>query len=192
MTRSSIFTQTVKTKETLRMVWKSIRHCQGSTSWWGEDGNPGHLWWLELNTMSFLQEKPHIEREKIRNSWTCKVQSISSMSTIWRGDLNEDCENDDHQSCCDKDVCSLHHLTGGRIMNIGECDWIMPPRPEYCYPFLHVDHLDEGKSDASSQPPVGHDELLLQVDLLQTEPGNLLNVGMDTSSAHLLARKVKI
>ena len=53
-----------------------------------------------------------------------------------------------------------------------ECDRITPPRPEYCYPFLHVDHLDEGKSDASSQPPVGHDELLLQVDLLQTEPGN--------------------
>ena len=28
-------------------------------------------------------------------------------------DLNEDCENDDHQSRCDKDVGSLHHLTGG-------------------------------------------------------------------------------
>ena len=54
------------------------------------------------------------------------------MSTIWRGDLNEDCENDDHQSCCNKDVCSLHHLTGGRIMYIGESDRIVPPRPEYC------------------------------------------------------------
>ena len=44
------------------------------------------------------------------------------------------------------------------------------PNVTHCNPLLPVDHLDEGKSDTSSQPPVGHDELLLQVDLLQTEP----------------------
>ena len=37
---------------------------------------------------------------------------------------------------------------------------------------LPVDHLDEGESDSTPQPPVGHDELLLQVDLLQAEPGH--------------------
>ena len=36
---------------------------------------------------------------------------------------------------------------------------------------LPVDHLDEGESNTSTKPPVGHDELLLQVDLLQAEPG---------------------
>ena len=44
-----------------------------------------------------------------------------------------------------------------------------------CWPFdllLPVDHLDEGESDSTPQPPVGHDELLLQVDLLQAEPGH--------------------
>ena len=35
---------------------------------------------------------------------------------------------------------------------------------------LPIDHLDEGESNTSTKPPVGHDELLLQVDLLQTEP----------------------
>ena len=55
-----------------------------------------------------------------------------------------------------------------------------------------VHHPHQREPNTASQPSVGHDELLLQVDLLQTEPGNLFNVGLDTSSAHLLARKVKI
>ena len=37
---------------------------------------------------------------------------------------------------------------------------------------LPVDHLDEGESDSTPQTSVGHDELLLQVDLLQAEPGH--------------------
>ena len=44
-----------------------------------------------------------------------------------------------------------------------------------CWPFdllLPVDHLDEGESDSTPQTSVGHDELLLQVDLLQAEPGH--------------------
>ena len=42
-----------------------------------------------------------------------------------------------------------------------------------CWPFellLPVDHLDEGESDSTPQTSIGHDELLLQVDLLQAEP----------------------
>ena len=66
------------------------------------------------------------------------------------------------------------------------------PNVTHCNPLLPVDHLDEGKPDTSSQPPVGHDELLLQVDLLQTEPGKLLDAAMDTSLPHLLARNVKM
>ena len=56
----------------------------------------------------------------------------------------------------------------------------MPPRPEYCYPLLHVDHLDEGKSDASSQPPVGHDELLLDADSVHPPLVDQESEGKDT------------
>ena len=33
-----------------------------------------------------------------------------------------------------------------------------------------ADSLDEGEADPAPQPSVGHDELLLQVDLLKPEP----------------------
>ena len=43
------------------------------------------------------------------------IKNIDNVNNM-KGDLNEDCENDDHQSGRDKDVGSLHHLTGGRNM----------------------------------------------------------------------------
>ena len=36
-----------------------------------------------------------------------------------------------------------------------------------------ADSLDEGEADPAPQPAVGHDELLLQVDLLKPEPSEV-------------------
>ena len=57
---------------------------------------------------------------------------------------------------------------------------------------LPVDHLDEGESNTSTKPPVGHDELLLQVDLLQTEPEKIRTCDWLENCSHLLAMKVKM
>ena len=38
---------------------------------------------------------------------------------VAKNDLNKDCENDDHQSSRDKDICGLHHLTGDTIITDG-------------------------------------------------------------------------
>ena len=41
-----------------------------------------------------------------------------------------------------------------------------------CRHDLTVNHPDQREADTAPQPSVGHDELLLQVDLLQAEPGH--------------------
>ena len=45
-----------------------------------------------------------------------------------------------------------------------------------CHPasLLPVDHLDQREADATPEPPVGHDELFLQVYLLESVPGEHL------------------